>query len=298
MKKNTALIYLALVLSMVFWSFSYIWIKKVYVYLNPLTTVFLRLIISSIFLIVITLVMKKLQKPHRKDIPVILFLSFFQPFMYFLGESYGIQLVSPTVAAIMISTIPLFVPFSMYFLAKEPLMSNNFLGILISFLGVLMVVLNQDLTLAASPLGLMYMCIAVCSVMGYSVLLQRLLEKYNPYSLITYQNIVGIFYFLPLVLLIDYEDLTTIPYNTDLLLNLLALAVFASSMAYFLFMVGTKKVGVTKATLFTYLIPIFTALLSYIIFQEKFTVLKIVGIFITLAGLLLGKSPFQRKKLH
>ncbi len=296
MKKNTALTYTALIFSMIFWSFSYIWIKEVYKYLNPLTTVFLRLVISSVFLFALTLLLKKFEKVKKQDIPKFLLLAFFQPFLYFLGESYGISLVSPTVAAIMISTIPLFVPFSMYFLAREPLGSNNFLGIFISFIGVLMVVLNKDLSLSASPLGLLYMCLAVGSVLGYSNLLQKLLKKYTAYTIVTVANFIGIFYFLPLVLIIDYEDITTIPWNADLIWNLLALAVFASSLAYFLFNIGTKNIGVSKATLFTYLIPIFTAILSYIYFKEHFSLIKITGIFVTLAGLFIGKTHFHRKK--
>lgn len=297
MNKKQALIYIALILSMVFWSFSYIWIKDVYKYIHPLTAVLLRLIISSVFLICFTLIIKKLQKIRKKDIPLFLLLALFQPFLYFLGESYGIRLVSPTVAAIVISTIPLFVPFSMFFLAKEPLGSNNFLGIIISFFGVLMVVLNKDLKLAASPLGFMYMFVAVCSVMGYSYLLQNILKKYNAFTIITVQNFIGIFYFLPLVLIIDFNDLMNIDFNTELIINLLALAIFASSLAYFLFMIGTKSLGVTKATLFTYLIPIFTAILSYFIFKEEFTILKIMGIFVTLAGLLIGKGGRRKKEI-
>ncbi len=297
MKKNNSIVYLFLVLAMVFWSFSYIWIKEVYKYLHPLTTIFFRLIISSVFLISFTLIIKKLERIRKGDIPSILLLSFFQPFMYFLGESYGISLVSPTVAAIMIATIPLFVPFSMYFLAKEPLGTNNFLGIFISFIGVLMVVLKNDLTLAAAPLGLMFMGIAVASVLGYSYLLQKMLNKYNPYTLITVQNFIGIFYFLPLVLIIDYKDLTSIVWNHELIFYLLALSIFASSAAYFLYMLGTKRLGVTRATLFTYLIPVFTAVLSYIYFQESFSIMKICGIFITLAGLVVGKIKFNRNIL-
>ena len=66
------------------------------------------------------------------------------------------------------NSIPLFVPFSMYFLAKEPVRTGTFFGIFIAFVGVLMVVLNRDLSFAASPLGIMFLMIAVASVMGYS----------------------------------------------------------------------------------------------------------------------------------
>lgn len=296
MKNKAALTYLALILAMIFWSYSYIWIKAVYHYLNPLTTVFLRLILSSVFLLVFSIFYKKLEKVQKRDVPKFLLMAFFQPFLYFLGESNGIKYVSPTVAAIMVSTIPLFVPFTMYFLAKEPLKSNNFLGIFISFIGVLMVVLNKDLSLAASPFGLLCMCLAVSSVFGYSYLLQNMLKKYNPYTITATNNIIGIFYFMPLVLIFDFNDLVSFEFNSTLIFNLLALAIFASSLAYILFNAGTKNIGVSKATVFTYLIPIFTAILSYVYLKEHFSVVKIAGIFITLAGLMVGEARFYRKK--
>jgi len=294
MKKNKAFTYLLLTLAMVFWSFSYIWTQTVFKYLNPLSTVFIRLVIASLFLVTLSLILGKLQRIKRKDILMFLLLAFFEPLIYYLGESYGLKYVAPTVAAIIISTIPLFVPFAMFFLAKEPIKSGTFFGIFIAFLGVLMVVLNKDLSFAASPLGLMFLMIAVASVMGYSYILQMLGKKYNAFTIISMQNVIGIFYFLPLVLLFDMDILFTVQINAELVWNIVLLAIFASAMAFFLFTIGTQKIGVTKASIFTYLIPIFTATLSYFMGRETFTPLKIGGIFVVILGLSLSQLRLKK----
>ncbi len=294
MKINKAFTYLLLTLAMVFWSFSYIWTQTVFKYLNPLSTVFIRLVIASLFLVSLSLILGKLQRIRRKDILMFLLLAFFEPLIYYLGESYGLKYVAPTVAAIIISTIPLFVPFAMFFLAKEPIKSGTFFGIFIAFLGVLMVVLNKDLHFAASPLGLMFLMIAVASVMGYSYILQMLGKKYNAYTIISMQNVIGIFYFLPLVLLFDMDIFFTVQINSELVWNIVSLAVFASAMAFFLFTIGTQKIGVTKASIFTYLIPIFTATLSYFMGRETFTPLKIAGIFVVILGLSLSQLRLKK----
>lgn len=294
MKTNKAFIYAILVLAMVFWSFSYIWTQNVFKYLNPISTVFIRLVIASVFLAGLSLVLGKLQRIEKKDLYSFLLLAFFEPLLYYLGESYGLKYVAPTVAAIVISTIPLFVPFSMYFLAKEPLNSGTFYGIFIAFIGVLMVVLNKDLSFAASPLGIGFLMIAVGSVMGYSYILQGLTKKYNAYTIISVQNIIGVVYFLPLMLLFDVDFIKTVQWNSELIINITFLAIFASALAFFLFTIGTKHIGVTKASIFTYLIPIFTASISYYLGHEKFTPLKIGGIGVVILGLSISQLRLRK----
>lgn len=300
MNKNKFFTYTILILAMVFWSFSYIWTSNVFKYLTPVTTVFIRLIIASVFLIGVSLILGKLEKIKKKDFFSFMMLAFFEPLLYYLGESYGLKLVTPTVAAIIISTIPLFLPFSMYIFAKEPVNSGTYLGITIAFAGVLLIILNKDLSFAASPLGIAFLMLAVLSVMGYSYLLQDLTKTYNAYTIISVQNFIGIFYFLPIVIGIDYSGLMSINFEIELVVNLIFLSVFASALAFFLFAQGTKKIGVTKASIFTYLIPIFTAVISYFTGHEAFNTAKVTGISIVFAGLLLSqtriKSLFKKEK--
>ncbi|MEI6766312.1 MAG: DMT family transporter [Bacteroidota bacterium] len=300
MNKNKLTAYTFLTMAMVFWGFSYIWLKTVYQYLPPVTTTFFRLIIATVFLVALSLIMGKLQKINKKDISLFILLALFEPFLYYMGESYGVSMVSPTVASIVISMIPLFLPFSMYFLAREPLSLNNFWGIAISFIGVLMVVLNNDFSFSASPLGLACLLSAVASVMGYSYFLVKLASRYNAFTIITVQNFLGIFFFLPAFFLIDFPALKIPDINSELILNLCALGVFASAMAFFLFTLGIQRIGVIKATIFTYIIPVITAVFSFLFLNEIFTAQKMLGIFVVIAGLFLSQvNPskiFRRKQ--
>ena len=96
-QKHLFKVYAALVVSMIFWSMTFVWYKDAYMYLKPMTTIFLRLLISSVFLYVFCKFTGKLQKIRREDVKLVLLMAFFEPFMYFMGESFGMQLVSPTV---------------------------------------------------------------------------------------------------------------------------------------------------------------------------------------------------------
>ena len=92
-----------------------------------------------------------------------------------------------------------------------------------------------------------------------------------------------------LKILFDFKHFILIKPNTELVLSLLGLAIFASSLAYLLFTSVIKEIGISKANMFTNLIPVFTAFFSYIILSESFTLNKIIGILIVIVGVMISQ---------
>ena len=114
-------VYAALVTAELLWALSFVWYKQVLIYLPPVTLVLFRLVIAVSILSLVSLFIGKLQKMMLKDLPAFIALSFFQPFAYFMGESFGMQYVSSTVGAVVISTIPIFAAIAGFFILKERL---------------------------------------------------------------------------------------------------------------------------------------------------------------------------------
>lgn len=289
MQKEKLIVYGALILSMIFWSFSFVWYQLVFEFYKPITVIILRLSISSVVLITVTLLIGKLQKLKREHVVKMLVLSLFQPFLYFFGESLGMQYVTATTGAVIISIIPLVTPIAAYYFIKERLRLMNYFGLFFSFTGVALVVLENDFTLNAPIQGIMYLLLAVLAAVAYSVYLIKLTNKYNVISIITYQNTIGIFYFLPLFLIFDYEHFISIPITMDLVIPMLELAIFASSFAFILFTYGIQKIGISKANTFSNLIPVFTAIYAYYRLGDELDMQKIVGVFVVMGGLFLSQ---------
>jgi drug/metabolite transporter (DMT)-like permease len=280
--------YIFAVISMICWGLSFVWIKIVYIYYHPLTTIFLRLVISSVLLFFIVKLLKKNQKIEKSDYKTFLILAFIEPFCYFLGESYGLSMnVSSTVASVIIATIPVFTPIAAYFTLKEKLTPLNYFGLFISFIGVLTMVINNDFSFSADPLGVILLFCAVFSAMFYAVYLKKLTEKYNVFTILSIQNLIGAIYFLPLFLIFDFGHFITIKPTAELIYALLQLSVFASTLAFLFFIPVVRDLGVTKANIFANFIPMFTAIFSYIILSEVLTFNKIVGMLIVISGVLL-----------
>jgi drug/metabolite transporter (DMT)-like permease len=275
---------------MILWGFSYIWSKIVFEYIEPASTVFFRLIISSVFLIILLKITGRYQPILAGDRKLFLLTALFNPFLYFVGESFGLDRVSPTISAVIIATIPIFMPFAAYFFLRERLRTINIAGLIVSFAGVLVIVVDRSFSLTANPIGLMFLFLAVVSALFYGVLLKKLTGHYNPVSIITYQNIIGIFYFLPLVLLLEARELLQVKPDFRMVSSLLLLGVFASSLAFVFFVKSVKQLGIAKANIYTNLIPVFTALFSLWILHEVITPDKIWGIVLVIAGVAVSQQ--------
>ena len=293
MKNSKSLIYGSVILAMIFWSLSFVWYKVVYLYFTPISVIILRLVISSLFLLFISIILNKLQKIKGGDFRMFLLLAFLEPFMYFMGESFGVNLVSSTVAAVIISTIPLFCPIAAYFLQKESLTIMNFIGILVSLCGVVLMVLNNQFKITVSIPGVFLLFLAVFSAVFYSVVSMRLTAKYNVLTIITYQNVLGLLYFLPLLIIFELDNLRIAEFTIKTCTPLIELAVFASSLAFICFTYSLKHLGISKANVFVYLIPVFTAIFAYILIKEELSVQKIIGIFIAVCGLFISQLKFS-----
>jgi len=295
MSKKTFIVYTCAIIAMIFWSYSFIWYKDVFVFYKPITLVLFRLVISSIFLFALTLSLKRLDPLKLHDIKNFLLLAFFEPFMYFIGESFGVSLIPSTLAAVIVATIPLFSPIGAYYFHDERISMMNFLGIVVSIIGVGIVIFHKGFgVIDANPVGVALMFLAVIAALGYSVVIKKMTTRYNVFSVITYQNTFGILFFIPLFFIFEFDHFKTVTITWDVMVPLLKLGIFASSFAFIFFTYSVKNLGITKANIFTNTIPVVTAILAWIYLGEELTYTKVVGIVVVIGGLFLSQFNPQK----
>lgn len=296
MNKKTFSIYASAVIAMIFWSYSFIWYKEVFVFYKPITLVLFRLVISSVFLFILTLSLKRLNSLKLADIKNFLLLAFFEPFLYFIGESFGVSLIPSTLAAVIVATIPLFNPIGAYYFHNERITLMNFFGIVVSIIGVGIVIFHNGIgAIDANPLGVALMFVAVVAALGYSVIIKKMTTRYSVFSIITYQNTFGIIFFLPLFFIFEFDHFKTVAITWDVMIPLLKLGIFSSTFAFIFYTFSIKHLGITKSSIFTNTIPVVTAILAWIYLGENLSFTKILGIVVVIGGLFL--SQFRPKTI-
>ena len=282
---------------MIFWSFSFIWFKVANKTFHPITIVFIRLLFSTILMTTFLVVTKNYMKIKKSDRKLFLMLALFEPFFYFLGESFGLTYVSATVCSVLIATIPVFATIGAWLIFKEKLKAINYAGIILSFMGVLVFILNTDGSLSFNIKGLGLLTLAVLSAVGYNLTLSHLIETYTPVYIVNVQNLIGATLFLPLFMIFDFKHFISTPFTFDMFKPIIELSIFASCGAFILFAYSVKNMGITKANVFSNCIPVFTAFFSFILMGDKLTVQNIAGMAIIIAGLFMSQMNGSNKSI-
>ena len=110
MKDKSYIVHLAGIFAMILWGMSFVWSTQAYENLNPTTTIFLRLVVATVFFTAILFLFRLNEKVHRKDLKLFALAAMFEPFLYFIFEGYGLKNTSPVIGSGIIAMIPLVTP--------------------------------------------------------------------------------------------------------------------------------------------------------------------------------------------
>ena len=126
-------------------------------------------------------------------------------------------------------------------------------------------------------------------------MLRKVVDHYHPIVVTTWQNIIGLAYFLPMTLAFDGGALPLLSWSPKMLLIILVLGICCSTLAYAGYNYGVRTLGASEACIFNNAIPIFSLIAAVIIGQESFSWIKILGIVIVVSGVILAQIEPRRK---
>ena len=298
-KDNKILTYILLTLSTVFWGISFILTKELFLTEEHMTVTILitmRLAIATLVMVPLLMLMGKMQRIERRDIKWFLLLAFFEPFLYFIGETFGIKATnSPTLSALIIALIPIVTMFADMLFYKTKLAAIAKLGVLITLPGTLLMVLKKDPSTSVYWWGIALLLLAVFASCSYSITVRKLVDKYSALTINTWQFCIGSVFFLPFFLLAKGDFPLVSLFRAPAVGPLLFLAILCSCGAFSCYVFAIKHLGITRACIFSATIPIISAAASYLMGIETFSWVELAGIAIVIAGVILAQRNVRKE---
>lgn len=299
MKKNNILTYILLVLTAVFWGGSFVLTKEIFLSapsITPSIIVTLRLVVASIVFVPFLLIAKKWQRIERRDIKYFFLLAFLEPFTYFLCENNGIKLVPGGISSIIIATIPVFVPFGLYFAYHEKLYKINVIGVLLSLIGIVVMISGDGMTTDISMKGILLLFGAVVIAVLYTIVLMKVVKHYHPFTITVHLNLIGLVYFVPTLLIFDFQNFMDVTFTTRIFGMIACLGIVCSTLSYVFFNYGIVKVGASRASVFNNSIPVFTLIFAAMLGQESITITKVLGMAVAISGVVIAQIKPKGKE--
>ena len=180
MRQKKSVIYIASILAILLWGMSYLWTDQLISLDIPIFYfVFVRILLAGIALFLFNAATIKVVGIQKRDWPKFLMLSFCEPFIYFICETYGLKETgSPTISAMIIATIPIFSVGAGILFFKEKINKTNVVGILMSLIGIVLVAMSKGDIGDNFIWGIVLLLIAVISEVGHASLTKSLSGTY------------------------------------------------------------------------------------------------------------------------
>jgi len=273
----------------VLFSGSYIAGKYTTLDLGPLTTTLLRYFIALLFLSSLLLHYKRraLILQGRDIVPALLLGLFgIVGYHYFFFLSLRYTEVANT--AIINALSPVLTSVAAAVLIRERLSRGNYTGVLVAFIGVLLLLSRGDsdtiLSLRFNK-GDLLMLLSVISWVVYALLIRTLLDRYSGFTLTFYGTLFGV---IMLLFLAPWEaplgDIRDI--SRASLLSVIYMGVCGSGLGYLLYNLSIREIGPTRTSSFVYsVIPLIVAVLALLFFQQPITPIMIASMILILIGL-------------
>ena len=292
------LTYIASIFAITLWGMSYIWTDKLIAQNIPIFYfVFVRILLAGVILFLFNTAYGRIKRIQKKDLPKFLLLAFFEPFIYFICETYGLKVTgSPTLSAMVIATIPSFSIGAGMIFFKEKVNFINIIGIIFSLVGIVMVAMAKGELGEHFIWGIVLLLIAIIAEVGHASLTKSLAGNYSSQIIVMYQFLIGSIYLFPLFIWKGLDGFNAETYfSAEVWYPLICLAVLCSSLAFSLWVSTIKNLGVAKSSIFSALIPVAAAIIAWVLGHEYLNSRQWIGIIVATAGVILSQYTVKKQ---
>ncbi len=278
------------------WGSSYLFIKLAVDDFGTFTLVALRLFVGAILLWTVVRIAGQALPRERRIYGHLLVMAIINITIPFLLITWAEQSVESSLAAILTSPVPLFaIVLSALFLPDEPMRVNGLIGLIVGFIGVIIVV-SPGLTGAGSSLtGEIALLGASISYAAGAVYARRNVRGIPPMIPAVFQVTFALLITGTMALL--FEHPWTATPDLQAVFSILWLGILGSGIAYLFVFRLFAHWGATRTTLVAYLLPVVGIVLGYLVLDEPVDGRLIVGTALVISGVALVNSRFGKRRV-
>jgi drug/metabolite transporter (DMT)-like permease len=277
-----------------FWAGAFFAGKAAVTIAPPVMAAFLRFFMAGILFLILAHNQGAFREVKGTLWLNILVLAFVGIFLYNLFFFYGISLTSTTNGSLIAGANPAVTALLSFVFRGERLAGRRWLGIFISFLGVVLVIsqgsLEVLLHMKMNPGDLLIVCAATCWAI-YSILGRDVMRRISPLAASAFACYLGSIMLFPAALATTDQ----VSWRSDWMfwLEVAYMAIFASVLAYKWWYEGVLEIGASRSAVYVNLVPVFVMLLN--VFMGHFpSEAQLGGAALVLVGVYLTSGNIQR----
>lgn len=286
MKNKTVSATLAALAAQVIFGFSFMFTKIALAFASPLTVIADRYIVAFISLTAVML-FTGTKISIGKNIWKLLLMSLFQPVLYYLFESYGIEMTTSAFSSVMISLIPVVSMISGVIFLKEIPSLLQYLFTALSVGGVIITALAGNADGTVTPLGVILLFGAVLSSVGYNTASRKISAEFTPLERTYAMTFIGLLTFVSVALLENAgnpQEVFVHFMNYRYMMSVLYLGILSSTVAFILLNFANTYLPVSKTTVFSNITTVVSVIAGSVFLNERMTYVSVLATVMIIVG--------------
>jgi drug/metabolite transporter (DMT)-like permease len=292
--KSRNLAIVALFLVQLLYGFNYTFAKTVMNegYIKPFGFVLLRVAGATLLFWLMSLFLPN-EKIDKKDFFQLFLASVFGVFINMLLFLKGLEFTTPIHASTIMTITPIVILILSVFMLKERITSLKILGVIIGFIGALILTLYGQSARAADNIlfGNLMIFLNAVSYSVYVILIKKLTAKYHPFTFIKWLFLFGLILVTPFgfseVQEIQWQSFT--PYVT---FSVIFVVVGATFGTYLLNPLAISRLKASTVGIFIYLQPVIAGLFAILNGVDFVDAIKISAMLLIFLGVyFVSKKP-------
>lgn len=291
--------YLLGILVSVIFGLSFLFTKGALDYLGPYQLLALRFLAAALVMTALRLTRVIHIRLKGRPLGAVLLLALFEPVIYFICETNGVNLTTTSEAGLMISTIPVVVTIAAALFLKEIPSPLQTVSIVISVVGVVLIALGGGgVSFSGKALGLLVLGGAAVAAGGYNVLARSATLTFAPAEITYVMLWSGAAFFTALSVFVHpagqgIQDLWAALSHAPAWTAVLYLGVLSSVVAYFCLNYVLSKIEASRSAVMANLVTVVTVAAGVVFRHEPFYWYHFVGGILILVGVW-GTNYFAR----
>ncbi len=277
----------ALVISLgILGGMSFVFVELLLAYLSPFMIVYLRVAIGTFFLLAYVLIKKSVFDWSAETILTLIIMALLNNVVPFLLITIGQQTTTGGLASILnANTAFVTIVLAAALAPHETLTVNRVVGALIGVVGVITATGYQNIfQLNDDNSGKYLILLATISYASAGIWAKLKMQSMSPMNAATGMLVMSTLILTPYAFAFHFDELVLM--DLVVIQYALALALFCSMIAYFLYFKILERTGAGNLLICTIIIPPSSILLNAILLGQMITLAEMVGLAIITVGLI------------
>ncbi len=295
--KSRTLAVIAGIVGILLFSSKAVMVKLAYTYgVDSLSLLLLRMVFALPFFLLVAVLNKPQTKISYNDFFWLVGLGLLGYYLASYLDFLGLQFIKASLERLILFIYPTLVVIISYFVFKKKITQRQVFGILITYLGII-VIFGSELQFSDTKnvaLGGILIFLSAITYASFLVGSGWLIPKLGSAVFTSYSMIVSC-----LAVVIHYaltNRSTLLVFSSEVYILGFLMAILTTVIPSFLISYAIKTLGASEFSIFGSLGPVSTISLAYTFLDERITVLQFIGAFVIVLGIFVAEKKIKRKK--